>query len=116
MSNTVAAFGDLHTGENAAWQQLASHYGSGILALEHFTLSQSPLQNALDFLMACSPGITIDIMSHSRGGLVADVLAKCDKRNNTIGFSEFEMGLMAKEDEESLRLMKEINLLSRKLK
>lgn len=116
MSNTVAAFGDLNTGENPAWKQLHETYDGKIFGLEHYTLSQNPLQNALDFLTACSPGITLDILSHSRGGLVADVLSKCDKDNNTIGFSDFELGLMAKEDKDSYNLMLAINTLARKLK
>ncbi|MGB5943461.1 MAG: CHAT domain-containing protein [Leeuwenhoekiella sp.] len=109
LSNTFAAFGDLVEGENSVWQQLEDFYNSPILALEHKTLSVSPLQNALDFISYCKRGVKLDILTHSRGGLIADILAKCDHRNKTIGFSEDELQLVEKTDEFSHKLMKAIN-------
>ena len=109
LSNTFAAFSELRTGENTIWDQMHKTYSAGILALEHHTLSVSPLQNALDLINSLEKGVTLDILSHSRGGLVADILAKCDFRNQHIGFSELELGMMAKEDPDSYQLMLELN-------
>ncbi len=113
LSNTFAAFAELRMGHNPIWDQLLRNYNAGVLALDHRTLSISPLQNALDFLKHLEQAAVVDILSHSRGGLVADVLAKCDHRNEVIGFSELELGMMAHEDAEAFELMKELNTLAR---
>ena len=115
MSNTFAAFSELRVGGNPIWDQLRAHYPSGVLALEHRTLSVSPLQNALDFLEQLDKNISIDILSHSRGGLVADILAKSDCRNPIVGFSDLELEMMRKEDDASYKLMLKINTLAAKL-
>ncbi len=111
LSNTIDAFGSLNSSNT--WHDIIGIYGANILALEHYTLSQSPLQNALDFLNRCPDDCTIDILSHSRGGLVADILAKCDFRNyvSKVGFSENELSILKKEDPYSHKLMLDINAL-----
>jgi pimeloyl-ACP methyl ester carboxylesterase len=50
----------------------ANHY-SAVLAFEHPTLSMSPVLNALDLAAALAPygKCSVDIVCHSRGGLVA---------------------------------------------
>ena len=68
------------------------------------------LKNALDFLNACPKSCTLDILSHSRGGLIADILAKCDYNNPAPGFSEKEIGILkGKAEEENRALMVSIN-------
>ena len=114
LSNTFAAFSDLRIGANPIWNQLLQEYASGILALEHRTLSVSPIQNAIDFLESVEKGIDLDILSHSRGGLVADILAKCDRRNQIIGFSDLELGMMLREDDSTHKLMVKLNKLAQK--
>ena len=109
MSNTYGAFGGLRAGSYPIYDQLVKNYPGGIYSLEHHTLAVSPLQNALDFLNICSEDTSIDIMSHSRGGLVADVLAKCDHRNATTGFSTVELEMMKKEDPDGHKIMLAIN-------
>ncbi|WP_452226195.1 CHAT domain-containing protein [Lacinutrix cladophorae] len=111
LSTTIDAFGSLNSSNT--WQEIMDIYGDNILALEHYTLSHSPLQNALDFLKLCPEDCTIDILSHSRGGLIADILAKCDFRNyiSKVGFSENELSILKKEDAHSYKLMQEINAL-----
>ncbi|MEN1784927.1 MAG: CHAT domain-containing protein [Bacteroidota bacterium] len=112
LSNTVSAFGDLM--DNGSYPQLFDHYNGGIIALEHHTLSKSPLDNALQFLKACPDDLEIDILSHSRGGLVADILAKCDFNNTkaNLGFSTNELRIVADKDRPAHRLMLEINTLA----
>ncbi len=116
LSNTFAAFAELRLGQSPIWDQLMRQYNAGILALDHRTLSVSPLQNALDFLEHVDQSVSVEILSHSRGGLVADVLAKCDHRNEVVGFSDLELGMMTKEDPEAFELMKKINTIARKKK
>lgn len=123
LSTTIDAFFKLND-NNDAWNEMVELYDNRILALEHYTLSVSPLQNALDFLEACPQGCNVDILSHSRGGLVADILAKCDHRNPVVGFSNNEIGILSSEDDEesedgktgNQELMLAINKLAKKKK
>ena len=114
LSTTNDAFFKLNENNNA-WNEMVALYDDQILALEHHTLSVSPLQNALDFLNDCPKGCNLDILSHSRGGLVADILAKCDHRNPIIGFSKNEMGILGSFDNETgnLELMSAINSIAK---
>ncbi len=112
LSTAIDAFNNLSN--TNTWQKIVSKYSQHILALEHYTLATSPLQNALAFLESCPDNLTIDIISHSRGGLVADILAKCDYRNAVIGFSNNELEILKNKDEESKKLMIAINGLARK--
>lgn len=73
-SSTLGSFGDLHTGDRAVWSALERHYTGGIFALEHRTLSESPIENALQLAAALPDRAHISLVSHSRGGLVADLM------------------------------------------
>ncbi|MDN3665678.1 CHAT domain-containing protein [Algibacter miyuki] len=106
ISTTLDAFSALNN-DNDTWKSIHNIYGNQIIALEHFTLSVSPLQNALDFLKACPNTITIDILSHSRGGLIADILAKCDYRNTVTGFSAQEIEILKGKEEQGNRELME---------
>ena len=116
LSTTIDAFYKLND-NNDAWNEMVGIYENRILALEHFTLSLSPLQNALDFLNECPKSCNLDILSHSRGGLIADILAKCDYRNPIVGFSINEIGILNSEEEEgNQQLMHDINKIAKKKK
>lgn len=111
LSNIEGSFGGMLS--NGTYEKLFEKYSGHVLALEHYTLSKSPLENALDFLKSLPKNVEvdIDIISHSRGGLIADILAKCD-HNNTIehlGFSPDELRIVKKNDSVSHDLMLEIN-------
>ncbi|MFT5468838.1 MAG: pimeloyl-ACP methyl ester carboxylesterase [Verrucomicrobiales bacterium] len=58
--------------------QLHREYEGRVFAFDHFTLSEDPVQNVDWFLRAIPDSVTfeLDIVSHSRGGLVARVLAE----------------------------------------
>ncbi len=77
-SSTLGSFGDLRTGDRELWGQLAAHYSGGIYAFEHRTLSQGPIENAIALAGALPRGAHISLVSHSRGGLVADLLCLGD--------------------------------------
>lgn len=113
LSTTKDAFEKLQQGENPLWEQIYNLYQSRVIALEHRTLSVSPIQNAIDFLTSCPKGISIDILSHSRGGLVADVLTKCDSRNASEGFNNDELSVVKKNDPTSYKLMLTLNALAK---
>jgi len=77
-SNTLGSFGDLRTGDRDLWGMLAARYTGGIFAFEHRTLSQSPIENAIALASALPRGAQVSLVSHSRGGLVADLLCLGD--------------------------------------
>jgi hypothetical protein len=75
-------FSRAHTGfgrlPREAMDELHRRYGGRIFAFDHFTLSEDPAQN-VDRLLAELPDqarLRLDVVSHSRGGLVARVLAR----------------------------------------
>ena len=49
-------------------------YGDNIFAFEHKTLTESPIQNALQLAEALPPNAELHLVSHSRGGMVGDLL------------------------------------------
>lgn len=71
-SGTVGSFGDLARSED--WHAFRRAFGERIFGFEHRTFSESPVDNALA-LAACLPvGARISLVTHSRGGLVGDLL------------------------------------------
>ncbi len=117
-SSTEVSFGGLSTEDKedkedkiGVWDTIESTYKDNILTLQHRTVSVSPIKNAIDTLKALPDHCSLDIISHSRGGIVADILARCDKRNEHPGFTAQELAKMEKEDNSSYELIKEINAL-----
>jgi tetratricopeptide (TPR) repeat protein/triacylglycerol esterase/lipase EstA (alpha/beta hydrolase family) len=77
MSNTVGSFGGLSAEPNGAlWSLLAEKYGDRILALEHYTLTESPIENALQVSEHLPPRAVLHLVSHSRGGLIGELLCR----------------------------------------
>ncbi len=56
------------------WIDLVAKYGDHILALEHKTFSVSPAQNTLDLVRLLPRNATLHVITHSRGGLVGELL------------------------------------------
>ncbi len=72
-SYTVGAFSDLREDE-ATWSLLRQRFPGGIFGFEHRTFSESPVENALALLKALPQGAQVSLLTHSRGGLVGDLL------------------------------------------
>ena len=76
-SSTWGSFGDLWSADRAAELGiLAQHYPGGLYAFEHPTLLASPVKNALDLIEALPRGARVHLVSHSRGGLVGELLCR----------------------------------------
>ncbi|HEX7309206.1 DUF7379 domain-containing protein, partial [Lentzea sp.] len=71
-SHTEAAFGKLRG--TREWERIVDRYEGRVLAVEHATLGRTPAQNALD-VVATLPEAPLHLVSHSRGGLVGEVLS-----------------------------------------
>lgn len=73
---TTSTFGKLWLNHPQRVRQLFQHYGGRVYALEHETLGKSPVANALELVQALPSGTRLHLATHSRGGLVAEVLAR----------------------------------------
>ncbi len=77
-SHTAGAFGDLRVVAEEAqldWDELVKRYEGRIYGFEHRSLSRSPIENAILLARTLPDDATVDLVSHSRGGLVGDLLA-----------------------------------------
>lgn len=75
-STTASGFDKLWTQHPQRVRALFRHYDDRVFALDHATLGVSPIDNALTLVRACPPGTRLHLVTHSRGGLVGEVLAR----------------------------------------
>ncbi len=73
---TVSTFGKLWALHPQRVRALFTAYGGRVYALDHPTLGVSPIANALTLVQALPQGARLHLATHSRGGLVAEVLAR----------------------------------------
>ncbi len=73
-SSTVGSYADLQTTSADYWRTFATRYGERIYAFEHRTMSESPIENALQLATTLPRNARLHIVTHSRGGLVGDLL------------------------------------------
>jgi hypothetical protein len=77
-SSTEGSFGKLWAGDNACGQdalrRLEAGYSGRAFAFEHRSLTESPVENALDLARQLPNGAELHLLSHSRGGLVGELL------------------------------------------
>ena len=107
-SSTEGSFSALN---GNVWQQIYTQYAH-VIAYDHYTLSLSPYENALDLLKLLPQEIELDIMAYSRGGLVADVLCRLDDKSNLI-FTNEEIQLVESEDDKKQAdTLRELNTLA----
>ncbi|CAI08987.1 hypothetical protein ebA5037 [Aromatoleum aromaticum EbN1] len=74
-SHTFGSFSDLRSGNAAGdWEVLARRFGDRMFGFEHRTFSESPIDNALALARALPANARLSLVTHSRGGLVGDLL------------------------------------------
>lgn len=73
-STAAGGFGGM---PRAVMEKLSDRYDGRVFALEHPSLSATPVDNVAWFLEQVPAGVTLDldVVAHSRGGLVARILA-----------------------------------------
>jgi CHAT domain-containing protein len=74
--DTVSTFGKLWTMHPQTVRELFTRYQGRVYALDHPTMGESPITNALALVRALPAGARLHLVTHSRGGLVAEVLAR----------------------------------------
>ncbi|HEY7240512.1 MAG TPA: type VI secretion system baseplate subunit TssF, partial [Burkholderiales bacterium] len=75
-STTKGTFDKLWAQHPQRVQKLFENYKGRVFALDHRTLGQSPTENALTLANVLPKGPPIHLVTHSRGGLVAETLAR----------------------------------------
>ena len=102
-SETSGTFSKLWVEHPQRVRTLFEKYGDRVYALDHPTLGASPIANALTLARACPKGAKLHLVTHSRGGLVAEVLARvCANPDDT--FEPFT----AKAETDQLRDLREL--------
>ncbi|MBN3751481.1 CHAT domain-containing protein [Paraburkholderia sp. Tr-20389] len=105
-SDTNGTFGKLWSEHAAQVKRLFDQYRNGVYALEHPTLGVSPIANALALVKTMPKGARMHLLSHSRGGLIAEVLARAC---SGINLSDSDLAPFAKADgADDLRDLKEL--------
>ncbi len=116
-SSTFGSFGELLNTE--LWNFIHRQYAGQVLAFQHESLTKSPLQNVLEMIEQLPQYASVHLISHSRGGLVGDVLARfCNGNESSRGFDTNEINYLKKEnrtaDIKNIDAIKKV-LLSKKI-
>lgn len=110
-SNTSGSFGDLAP-HGRDWAALTQRYGSRVFAFEHYSLSESPVENAIQLANALPDNARISLVTHSRGGLIGDLLCLAGlpateisswKRHAAPGVKADEIDKVTQKEQELLR-------------
>ncbi len=109
-SSTFGSFAELRTSDRNLWAALERKYSGGIFAFEHRTLSESPIDNALQLAQALPSGAHVSLVSHSSGGLVADLLCLGDFDQLINGFKHAFEGTGDTSKEEAQRVIGELGI------
>ncbi|MGB3344997.1 MAG: CHAT domain-containing protein [Aequorivita sp.] len=108
-SDTLGAFGDLQG--TSAWTTLHQIYGNNILAFQHRTLTQSPLENVVKLADMLPDHARVHLLTHSRGGIVGDILNKYSTNGEgSKGFTQDHLALLEQENrQEDIDNIKALN-------
>jgi CHAT domain-containing protein len=72
-------------------------YNGRILAFQHRTLTENPLQNVKDLVTALPGNCVLHLITTSRGGLVGEVLSRfCNSQGAKGGFNATEISILKK--------------------
>ncbi len=91
-SSTAGSFGNL---PGQAWARLSQQYGDQIFGYDHRTLSESPIENALDLVSGLPDGVVLHLVTHSRGGLIGELLSRSGRTDGRDAFDENDLRLAA---------------------
>ena len=104
-SSTIGGFRSL-TPE--AWELLQKHYGDQIYGYDHCTLSKSPIENAVDLVKRLPPNARLHIVTHSRGGLIGELLCRSGRKGKDGPFDKTDRKLI----EENEKMASDLDELS----
>jgi len=108
-SSTSGSFSAL--AKSGHWPGICDHYGSNMLSAEHFTWTKSPLQNAIEIIEQLPPGAQLHLLSHSRGGLIGEILCRCSSPDTF--FSDDEIAFLEHQERpDDAGLLRRLNELA----
>ena len=105
LSSTEGSFGDLWSEGSVHFDRIRSHYGERIFSFEHCTLTESPIENALQLARCLPDDAVVHLLTHSRGGLVGELLCRSTRPTGEDAFSQDERALF----EEEIRAISDAN-------
>jgi tetratricopeptide (TPR) repeat protein len=82
--DTATTFGKLWNEHPGTVQQLFDRYEDRVFGFDHATVTASPVSNALALARALPGDAVVHLLTHSRGGLVAEILVRASAK----GFGE----------------------------
>lgn len=111
-SSTAGSFGELKG--TPLWDYIVKTYGNNVIAFQHETLTKSPLENVVDLLKQLPPKASLHLISHSRGGLVGEILCRFSaNQGSQTGFSKQEVKFLNDEKRiDEANCIKELQKLS----
>lgn len=109
-STTEGSFADLWKAPNARLALFAP-YGGQVFAYEHRSVSVSPLDNALELVEALPAGARLHLVSHSRGGLIGELLCRSRVAGGAEPFDGKDLQLFEGRAEEERAKLRQLNLL-----
>jgi CHAT domain-containing protein/pimeloyl-ACP methyl ester carboxylesterase len=83
--------------QSDVWDKLKEKYGEQIFGFDHRTLSESPIQNALELVEKLPKGVKLDLVTHSRGGLIGELLCRSGRIESQTLFDNDDENLMAED-------------------
>lgn len=110
-SSAVGGFGGFHP---EVWKTLQQEYGSRIVGYDHKTLSLSPVENALDLVRRLPEGARLHLVTHSRGGLIGELLCRGNRRDKKTPFDADDLSLVAENPAVAKALTELSSLLAKK--
>jgi pimeloyl-ACP methyl ester carboxylesterase len=102
-SSTWGSFGELWSpARSATLAGLKAIYGENVFALDHRSITESPITNALalakELRKRVRKGARIDVISHSRGGLVGELVCRMNIAGGGVPFEGIDEKLVADTD------------------
>ncbi len=94
-SSTAGSFSNLWNEQKKTLQRLQGRYQQ-IWAFEHRSLTVSPVKNAIELVDQLPEGATLHVVSHSRGGLVGELLCRGERVDQHVDgrvFDETDLAL-----------------------
>jgi len=94
-ASTESSFGDVRGSE--LMKYLSNTYEDRILAFQHRSLTENPVQNVLALMKQLPDQCTLHLITTSKGGLLGEVLSRfCSVDGDGIGFTRSELEILRK--------------------
>lgn len=110
-SSTAGGFGGMYP---EVWKALQQEYGDRIFGYDHRTLSLSPVENALDLVGKLPNGVKLHLVTHSRGGLVGELLCRGGRKDKKEPFDKDDVKLLSENEAVAEALTRLSGLLAKK--